>query len=149
MALDQGASFDPDDHLATLVLRHVGEVRDRLALECVSRVWRRVGRITGGWGRQDLTVSGALAARLTNARFVQLLRRAGPNVRSIVVNDASASFTGTGLLHAYAALIDEVPAAGELQRLPGAPLPDQPSRRSKPWTSAAAPACQGSRSSVF
>jgi hypothetical protein len=44
MTLDRGASFEPDEHLATLVLRHVGGVRDRLALECVSRVWRAVGR---------------------------------------------------------------------------------------------------------
>ena len=40
--LEHGAPFEPDEHLATLVLRHVGEVRDRLALECVSRVWRAV-----------------------------------------------------------------------------------------------------------
>jgi hypothetical protein len=113
-------ALDPDDHLATLVLRHVGDARDRLTLECVSRVWRRVGMITAGWARQDLTVSGALAAKLTNARFVQLLRRAGPNIRSLVINDAAASFTDTGLLQAYGAHIVEV--LGQPQRLPGGSL---------------------------
>jgi hypothetical protein len=49
MALEHGASFEPDEHLATLVLRHVGDARDRLALECVSRVWRAVGQIPGVW----------------------------------------------------------------------------------------------------
>jgi len=58
-------SFQPDEHLATLVLRHVGDVRDRLALECVSRVWRAVGQIPGVWQSEDLTVCGDLAARLT------------------------------------------------------------------------------------
>ena len=47
MALEHGASFEPDEYLATLVLRHVGEVRDRLALECCSRVWRAAGQIPG------------------------------------------------------------------------------------------------------
>ena len=62
-------SFEPNEHLATLVLRHVVEVRDRLALECVSRVWRAAGRIPGVWQSQELTLTGDIAARLTNARF--------------------------------------------------------------------------------
>jgi hypothetical protein len=51
MALECDASFDPDEHVATLIMRHVGEVRDRLALECV---WRAVGQIPGVW--QGLTL---------------------------------------------------------------------------------------------
>ena len=117
MTLEHGASFEPDQHLATLVLRHVGEVRDRLALECVSRVWRRVGQIPGVWQSQDLGLSGDLAARLTDARFRQVLRRAGPNLRSLVINDAPAAFTGDGL-HAYAALVDEARGGGVVAGLP-------------------------------
>jgi len=106
MALEHGASFEPDEYLATLVLRHVGEVRDRLALECCSRVWRAAGQIPGVWQSQDLTLSGDLAARLTDARVVLVLRRAGPNLRSLVVNDAPAAFTGEGL-SAYVVAVDE------------------------------------------
>jgi hypothetical protein len=128
MALEHGASFEPDEYLATLVLRHVGDVRDRLALECVSRVWRAVGQIPGVWQSQDLTLSGDVAARLTDARFRQVLRRVGPNLRSMVVNDAPAAFTGEGL-GAYAALVDEArrggaPGVGEGQY--GLPRPPAP-----------------------
>ena len=111
MALDHGASFDPDEHLATLVLRHVGEVRDRLALECVSRVWRAVGQIPGVWPQLDLTLTGDLAARLTDARVVRVLRRAGPNLRSLVVNGAPSAFTGEGLV-AYAAHTEDTQWGG-------------------------------------
>jgi hypothetical protein len=98
MALAHGASFEPDEHLATLVLRHVGDVRDRLALECVSRIWRAVGQIPGVWWGEDLTLSGDLAARLTDARVTLVLRRVGPSLRSLVVNGAPAAFTGVGLV---------------------------------------------------
>jgi hypothetical protein len=111
MALEHGASFEPDEHLAALVLRHVGDLRDCLALECVSRMWRAVGQTPGVWQSQDLAVSGALAARLTDARFRQVLRRAGPNLRSLVINDASTAFTGVGL-RSYAALVDEARGRG-------------------------------------
>jgi len=109
MALQHDASFEPDEHLATLVLRHVGEVRDRLALECVSRVWRAAGQIPGVWLAQDLSMSGDLAARLTDARFLRVLRRAGPNLRSLVVNDAHAAFTGEGMRSYAALVVDEAP----------------------------------------
>ena len=111
MALQPGASFEPDEHLATLVLRHVGGVRDRLALECVSRVWRAVGQIPGVWQVQDLSMSGDLATRLTDARVCQVLRRAGPNLRSLVLNDAPVAFTGEGL-RSYAALVLHALAGG-------------------------------------
>jgi hypothetical protein len=81
MALERGVSFEPDEHLATLVLRHVGNVRDRLTLECVSRVWRAAGQIPGVWPQEDLTFSCDLATRLTDARVCQVLRRTGANLR--------------------------------------------------------------------
>jgi hypothetical protein len=94
---EHGASFEPDEHLATLVLHHVAGVRDRLALECVSRVWRAVGQIPGVWSRPDLTLSGHFAARLTDARVCQILRRAGPNLRSLVITDAPLRSPARGL----------------------------------------------------
>jgi hypothetical protein len=106
MALERCASLEPDEHLATLVLRHVGDVRDRLALECVSGVWRAVGQIPGVWQREHLTLRGDLAARLTDARVCRVLRRAGPSLRSLIINDAPAAFTGEGLC-CHAALLDE------------------------------------------
>jgi hypothetical protein len=121
-ALEHGASFEPDQHLATLVLRHVGSVRDRLALECCSRVWRAVGHIPGVWLQQNLTLSGDLAARLTDARVRHVLRRAGPNLRSLTVNDAPAAFTGDGLF-AYAARVDVARGRGGVV-VAGLPAPD-------------------------
>ena len=106
MALEYCASFEPDEHLATLVLRHVGNVCDRLALECVSRVWRAAGQIPGAWQLQDLTLTGD---RLTDARVRKVLRRVSPNLRSLVVNDAPAASTGEGLL-AYAGQIHQARA---------------------------------------
>ena len=122
MALEHGASFEPDEHIATLILGHVGDLRDRLALECVSRVWRRVGQIPGVWQSQDLTLSRTnnhglfrsawqVTGDTHDARVERLLRRAGPDLRSLVVNDAPANFNGKGLLLAYAALTDGLPTA--------------------------------------
>jgi hypothetical protein len=94
------ALFEPPGHLAALVLSHVGDVRDRLALECVSRVWRDAGQIPGAWEpRQDLTLSAPLATRLTDTRVARLLHRAGSNLRSLVINDAAIAFTGVSLSH--------------------------------------------------
>ena len=114
MVLEHGASFEPDEHIATVVLRHVENVRDRLALESVSRVWRAVGQIPGVWQSQDLIISGDLAARLTDASFYQVLRRAGPNLLSLVVNAAPAAFTGEGL-SSYAAFLYEARGAGGVE----------------------------------
>jgi hypothetical protein len=120
MASEHGATFEPDEHIATLVLRHVGDVRDRLALECVSSVWRAVGQIPDlGCPRNSLTVltGDRLAARLTDARLFRLLRRAGPNLRTLVVNGAPAAFTGEGLV-AFAAHTDATPWGGFAPRTP-------------------------------
>ena len=84
--------------------------------------------VQGVWQSQDLTVSGDLAARLTDARFRRLLRRAGPNLRSLVINGAPPAFTGDGL-RAYAALIHEAQGQGEVAAaaaaLPNLPTPHQ------------------------
>jgi hypothetical protein len=74
------------------------------------------------WQLQDLTLTGALAARLTDVNLEPLLRRAGINLRSIVVNDAPMAFTGEGLL-VYATLVRVhapwvAPAVAELYGLP-------------------------------
>ena len=68
--------FDIGDDMASLVLRHVHDVGDRLSLACVSRTWRPVvlghpHRKAGCWQAlfDELRVVGPLAARLTDARF--------------------------------------------------------------------------------
>jgi hypothetical protein len=125
MALEPCASFEPDEHLATLVLQHVGEMRDRLALECCSRAWRAAGQIPGVWQSQDLILTGDLAARLTDARARHVLRRAGTNLRSLVVNDAPAGFTGEGL---RASLVHEARrgAPAGVAQVHGLPTPPAP-----------------------
>jgi hypothetical protein len=65
-----------------------------------------VGQSPGGWHLHDLTLTGDLAARLTDSRVVRVLRRAGPDLRSLVVTGAAAVFTGTGLV-AYATHTDD------------------------------------------
>ena len=60
-------------------------------------MWRAAGQIPGVWQSQDLTLTGDLAARLTDARLCRVLRRAGPNLRALVISDALATFTGGGL----------------------------------------------------
>jgi len=85
MALEHGASFEPDEYLATLVLRQLRDVREPGAGVREPRVARR-GPDPGG------ACSGDLTARLTDAHFRQVLCRAGPYLRSLVVNDAPAAF---------------------------------------------------------
>jgi hypothetical protein len=55
MAFESGASFALDEHLVTLHLRHMGKVRDRLALECCSRLWRAASRTPGMRQSRDVT----------------------------------------------------------------------------------------------
>jgi hypothetical protein len=92
------ATFDVDESTAALVLQHVDDLRDRMALACTSRVWREAA--TAPANRRDwLVVEGPIAARLTDERMAQLLSSyAGPNLRSLEVRDAPVEFTGVGLV---------------------------------------------------
>lgn len=87
------ASFDVDESIANAVLSHVHNLRDRLALACVSRVWRRVAATTEAWGASldEVVVDGALAGRLTDDRFASLMRYCG-RLKRLEVRDAPKSF---------------------------------------------------------
>jgi hypothetical protein len=58
-------------------------------------------------------VGGELAAKLTNARLLAVLRRAGPDLRSLIVNDAAAPFTGKALADYVKACNEERAATKE------------------------------------
>ena len=47
------ATFNVDESVAAAVFAHVTDTRDRLALACVSRVWRKVASSEGCWGTHD------------------------------------------------------------------------------------------------
>tara|TARA_B110000977_G_scaffold175235_1_gene229783 strand:+ start:5075 stop:6493 length:1419 start_codon:yes stop_codon:yes gene_type:complete len=80
-------TFDVGESVAAAVFSHVTSTRDRLALSCVSRVWRKVVATEGSWGACDLVIDPELGKRLTNDRFVNLIRRCG-DVKHLEVRDA-------------------------------------------------------------
>ena len=116
--LRPGVCFDDaDDHVvAQLVLRYVDDVRDRLMLECVSRAWRQEGSSPASWspratlelhplplhlreqGLEVTTIPSPVVVSLTDARLLSMLRRAGLDLRCILVNDAGAGFTGSAFV---------------------------------------------------
>jgi hypothetical protein len=91
--------FDVDKSTAALVLQHVNDLRDRMALASTFRVWREAATAPAAC-RDRLVIEGSVAARLTDERMVRLLSSyAGPNLRSLEVHDAPRhTFTGRGLL---------------------------------------------------
>jgi hypothetical protein len=93
-----GHALDVHESVASVVLQRVEAVQDRLALACVSRVWRRVATAPSCWAPHDvLQLEGDLASKLTDDRLSRLFPYAGPALRSIVIHDAPAAFTGKGL----------------------------------------------------
>jgi hypothetical protein len=97
------ATFDVDESVAALVLHFVEDVRDRFALSSVSRVWRTVTNAAndsscfGQAANVRLLLTPPLAAALTDRRVARLLECAGPNLRSIEIHGAPATFIGQGL----------------------------------------------------
>ena len=66
-------TFDVGESVAAAVFSHVTSTRDRLALGCVSRVWRKVAGSYGSWGTFELVLDGELGKRLTDARLQRLI----------------------------------------------------------------------------
>ena len=96
------ATFDVDESVAVLVLYFVKDVKDRLALSSVNTVWRRAvaaayATCVGPVPRLHLSLTGPLAAKLTDRRVAKLLECAGRNLRHIEIHGALATFTGRGL----------------------------------------------------
>ena len=81
-------TFDVDESVAAQVFSHVTNVRDRLALSCVSRVWRKVAASDGAWGTCELVIDAKLGKRLTDDRFGNLIRYCG-DVKHLEVRDAN------------------------------------------------------------
>ena len=86
-------SFDVDESVAAAVLARVESPRDRLALACVSRVWRRVAATPGAWGTCDLVLDGELGENVTDERFERLMLYCG-DVKHLEVRNAWMDFTG-------------------------------------------------------
>ena len=80
-------TFDVDESVAAQVFSHVTNVRDRLALSCVSRVWRKVAASDGAWGTCELVIDAKLGKRLSDDRFGNLIRYCG-DVKHLEVRDA-------------------------------------------------------------
>ena len=96
-AVDTMPSFDVDESVAAAVLAHVSSPRDRLALACVSSVWKNAVTSEGAWGTCDLVLDGELGKRLTDERFGRLLCYCG-DVKHLEVCDApAAEFEGNFL----------------------------------------------------
>ena len=94
---DTMPSFDVDESVAAAVLAHVSSPRDRLALACVSPVWKNAVTSEGAWGTCDLVPDGELGKRLTDERFGRLLCYCG-DVKHLEVCDApAAEFEGNFL----------------------------------------------------
>ena len=86
-------SFDVDESVAAAVLARVESPRDRLALACVSRVWRRAAATPGAWGTCDLVLDGELGMKVTDERFERLMLYCG-DVKHLEVRDAPEGFEG-------------------------------------------------------
>jgi hypothetical protein len=92
-------TFDVDESVAAAVFAHVTNTRDRLALACVSKVWRKVVTSDGSWGTCDLVLEGKLGEKITDERFEDLLRYCG-DVKRLEMRDAPVTFKGHYLFHA-------------------------------------------------
>ena len=101
-------SFDVGDSIAALIVSHVTDWQTLAALTCTSRVWRRATTTTtttttallpaATHDLERIVIEGAVARRLTDVRMSWLLVSfAGPRLKSLVVRDAPAPFTGKGL----------------------------------------------------
>jgi hypothetical protein len=94
---DTKPSFDVDESVAAAVLSRVPDIRDRLALGCVSSVWKNAVTSEGAWGTCDLVLDSELGKRLTDERFGRLLHYC-VEVKHLEVCDApAAEFEGNFL----------------------------------------------------
>ena len=92
-------TLDVDESVAAAVLARVESPRDRLALACVSRVWRRASATAGAWGAWgtcDLVLDGELGEKVTDERFERLMLYCG-DVKHLEVRDAPEGFEGVYL----------------------------------------------------
>ena len=93
---DTKPSFDVDESVAAAVLSRVSSPRDRLALACVSPVWKNAVTSEGSWGTCDLVLDGELGKELTDERFGRLLCYCS-DVKHLEVCDTPEEFEGNFL----------------------------------------------------
>jgi hypothetical protein len=82
-------TLDADASVAAAVLNHVTSLRDRLALACVSKVWRDAAATEGGV--TDVVIEGELAKRLTDERFKRAMDVCSA-LKRLEVRDAPEDF---------------------------------------------------------
>ena len=91
--------LEVDVSIASLIVARLPDIRDRLALACVSKVWRLAAGSPGCWGLHDdsLVVEGALAEKLpiggagvpaTDTRIWQLIHYAGRGIRTLEIHSS-------------------------------------------------------------
>ena len=91
----QVAPLEVDESVASLIVAHLPDIRDRLALACVSKVWRSAAGSPGCWGlyHDSLVVEGAVAERLSNELFApnlkQLIVYAGDELRVLEIHSSA------------------------------------------------------------
>ena len=104
-AEDSAVAFEPDESIGAAVSAHVHDVRDRLALACVSREWRRVAATEGSWGvaHDELVMKGELAKRLTDERLERLMRYYG-RLKRVELRGFPPTFTGTFMTKRFTSL---------------------------------------------
>ena len=88
------ARIDVDESVASAIVAHVPDIRDRLALGCVSKVWRLAASSPGCWQLAPfpLHIEPPLVNKLTDDAFRQLMLYAGTALTSIYVNGAPSTF---------------------------------------------------------
>ena len=94
---DTKPSFDVDESVAAAVLARVSSPRDRLALACVSSVWKNAVTSEGAWGTCDLVLDSELGKRLTDEGFGRLLCYCGDLAHLEVCDAPAAEFEGNFL----------------------------------------------------
>ena len=92
------ARVDVDESVASAIVAHVPDVRDRLALGCVSHIWRDAASSPGCWQLAPfpLLIEPPLANKLTDDAFKQLMLYAGNALTCIKVIEAPSTFKFAG-----------------------------------------------------
>ena len=94
----RGPPIDVDESVASAIIVHVPDIRDRLALGCVSAAWRDAASSPGCWQLAPfpLRIEPPLANKLTDDAFRQLMLYAGNALTYIRVIGAPSTFKFAG-----------------------------------------------------
>ena len=95
----KGSRLEVDESIASLIVARLPDIRDKLALACVSKVWRLAAGSPGCWAlhNDSLVVEGALAEKLpidaagappANTRVWQLMSYAGREIRVLEIHSS-------------------------------------------------------------